>query len=434
MKTIKILAFGFYVLIIFSSSRFAMSSEMIDGSILTVEQATKIAVQNNPSLAELQSRYQALKEVPSQAGSLPDPMLNFGAANFPTDTFDRTQEGMTQLQIGFSQVFPFPGKLDLSEQAAEFDAKAAFYSVDEMRVKLVGHVASSWWQVYYLDRAIETITNNQVLLRQFIEVAEVKYKTGKGLQQDVLLAQLELSKLTDQKIQVISMRQSQAIRLNALMGASPIEKILMPVTVNTTFAFIKSEKELYAIAEETRPSLKMREQKLSAANSRLDLAKRDLYPDFKVSLRYADRSGLEPVMSNSRSDLFSIMLGVKIPLYTGSKQSKAINQKSQEYQQNRYALIDEKISVMADISTGVSDFEQAKEKLLLYKTGIVPQARQTVQSMLAGYQVSEVDFLNLVRSQVTLFNYELLYWKSLTEAKQALTRIRASVGGGAIYE
>ena len=52
----------------------------------------------------------------------------------------------------------------------------------------------------------------------------------------------------------------------------------------------------------------------------------------------------------------------------------------------------------------------------------MPQAQQTVASMLAGYQVSEVDFLNLVRSQMTLFNYELQYWKAFSDAKQALAR------------
>ena len=48
--------------------------------------------------------------------------------------------------------------------------------------------------------------------------------------------------------------------------------------------------------------------------------------------------------------------------------------------------------------------------------------------MLAGYQVSEVDFLNLVRSQITLFNYETQYWRSLSAANQALARLHAAVG------
>jgi outer membrane protein TolC len=72
--------------------------------------------------------------------------------------------------------------------------------------------------------------------------------------------------------------------------------------------------------------------------------------------------------------------------------------------------------------------------MVLFESGIIPQARQTVSSMLAGYQVSEVDFLNLVDSQVTLLNYEVRYWKALTEANQALARLVAAVGEEEIYE
>jgi len=54
--------------------------------------------------------------------------------------------------------------------------------------------------------------------------------------------------------------------------------------------------------------------------------------------------------------------------------------------------------------------------------------------MLAGYQVNKVDFLNLVRSQVTLFEYETQYWKAFIEAQQALAQLSADVGEDDIYE
>jgi hypothetical protein len=89
---------------------------------LSLATAQTIAVRDNPGLAQMQSRYAALSQMPSQMGALPDPVISFNAMNFPTDTFDRDQEPMTQLQIGISQDFPFPGKLALREAAAEFEA------------------------------------------------------------------------------------------------------------------------------------------------------------------------------------------------------------------------------------------------------------------------------------------------------------------------
>ena len=175
--------------------------------------------------------------------------------------------------------------------------------------------------------------------------------------------------------------------------------------------------------------------RVDAANTRLDLAKRDYYPDFQLGIAYGDRVGDNPApMSDSRSDIFSVMLGVKIPLYVARKQSRAVEQKARELQRSRYALIDERNQIMASISSAVTDYDRASKQFVLYGSGIVPQAQQTVRSMLAGYQVSEVDFLNLVRSQMTLLNYELQYWKSLTDANEALARLKAAVGEESVYE
>ncbi len=410
-------------------------ADEINPVVLREHSAVEVAVSDNPNLAEVQERYKALLEVPSQVGTLPDPMVSLNAMNFPTDTFDRDQEPMTQLQVGVSQVIPFPGKLGLKEEAAEYDAKAAGHSVDEVRLQLVKNVKSKWWQLYYLDRALDTVKNNQALLRQFITVAQTKYETGKGLQQDVLLAQLELSRLMDQEIQLRAIRRNQAIKLNILMDRPANDVIVLPDQVSKSMPALADEGALYLQAESSRPLLKKMETKIEAAQSRLDLAKRDYYPDFKLGVTYGDRTGDNPPpMGGSRSDFFSVMVGVKIPLYSGRKQSKAVSQRSSELQMNHYALLDEKGMVMAAISSAVTDYQEAKQQFSLYGSGIVPQAQQTVQSMLAGYQVSEVDFLNLVRSQMTLFNYELQYWKALSDAKQALARLEAAVGEESVYE
>ena len=410
-------------------------ADEINPVVLREHSAVEVAVSDNPNLAEVQERYKALLEVPSQVGTLPDPMVSLNAMNFPTDSFDRDQEPMTQLQVGVSQVIPFPGKLGLKEEAAEYDAKAAGHSVDEVRLQLVKNVKSKWWQLYYLDRALDTVKSNQALLRQFITVARTKYETGKGLQQDVLLAQLELSKLMDQEIQLRAIRRNQAIKLNILMDRPANDVIVLPDQVSKSMPALADEGALYLQAESSRPLLKKMETKIEAAQSRLDLAKRDYYPDFKLGVTYGDRTGDNPPpMGGSRSDFFSVMVGVKVPLYSGRKQSKAVSQRSSELRMNRYALLDEKGMVMAAISSAVTDYQEAKQQFSLYGGGIVPQAQQTVQAMLAGYQVSEVDFLNLVRSQMTLFNYELQYWKALSNAKQALARLEAAVGEETVYE
>ena len=399
----------------------------VGSSGLTATQAAKLAIQDNPNLAAMQARYEALAFVPSQAGSLPDPMVSLNAMNFPTDTFNRSQEPMTQVQIGISQMFPFPGKLGLKQQAAEYDTQIAGHSLEEGKLQLIKNVKTKWWQLYYLDRALETVAHSQTLLRQFITVAKIKYETGKGLQQDLLLSQLELSKLMDREIQLKALRRNQAIKLNLLTDRPANTEIVLSDKISKRMPNLRSDDELYLRAESVRPRLKQMQTKVDAAQSRVDLAQRNRYPDFKLAMNYGDRS-------DGRSDFVSVMVGVKIPLYTGVKQSKAVSQKNLDLIKNRYVFRNEKGLVMAAISSAITDYQRARQQFSLFGSGIVPQAQQTVASMLAGYQVSEVDFLNLVRSQITLFNYELRYWKALSDARLALARLEAAVGEEFIYE
>jgi len=394
---------------------------------LAVEEAVAIAIEGNPGLAEMQARAEAMAAIPSQAGSLPDPMVSLNALNFPTDTFSRDQEAMTQLQIGIEQALPFPGKLDLKERAAEFEADAAASNVDETRLRLVDKVRQTWWQIYYLDRALEIVSRNQDLLRQFVQIAQTKYKVGEGLQQEVLLAQVELSKLFDRQIELRGLRQEQVARLNALLDRSAGTPVVLPEQVDEQLVKVLLDEQLFTRAETGRPLLTQRRQEVEAARTRRDYARRDRYPDFKLGAAYGFRDGQNPDGS-SRADFATLRFGMTLPLYAGRKQDRAVDQRTSELLQKQYALQDEWANVQAEIESALADYRRASEQVQLFKTGIIPQARQSVASMLSGYQVNKVDFLNLVRAQITLYNYETQYWKSFSDANQALARLTAAVG------
>jgi len=399
---------------------------------LTLEAVTQKVTQDNPNLAQMLARAKAMAAIPSQEGSLPDPQISFNAMSLPTNSFNTRQEDMTQLGFGLSQGIPFPGKLALREQAARYEAEAATLNADELRLVLLSDVKTLWWQVFYLDRSLEIVDSNHNLLQQFVDIARSKYEVGEGLQQDVLLAQLELSKLLDQKISLTGMRRGTVAKLNALLNQPANTTAQLPAKVALQLQEIRPEDRLYQQAETSRPLLESERQGINGAQSKLDLAKKDILPDFNVEAAYGARNNMPN--GTRRSDLLSLGVSMNVPIFAGSKQNKLIDQRSSELMQQRYALQDQWNSVRSQITQSHSDYQRAKQQFVLFDTGIIPQARQTVASMLAGYQVNKVDFLNLVRSQITLFEYETQYWKAFTEAQQALAELSANVGEDDIYE
>jgi len=421
-----------WLTVVFALSAYSpVSGAKIDSS-LSVSEAVLTAVRDNRSLAQLRARYVALQQIPSQVGTLPDPMIGLSAMNFPATSFHRRQEPMTQVQLSFSQNIPSPGKLRLEREAADFDAQAAGLGVEELRLQIMASVRTSWWQAFYLDRALETVRSNQQLFREFIQIARKKYETGTGLQQDVLLAQLELSKLIDQEINLESMRDHQGITLNILMDLPQQGKLGLVSEMKRNLEEVQS-REYYFNKAEARPLLQQKMVQLEAANKRLNRAEKDRLPDFVLGVNYGDRRGDNPD-DRSRDDLLSVMLGFKVPIYASRKQDKAIAQRTSEVQGAVYASQDVRGQVRGAISRSLTDYARARKQFELFESSILPQSNLTVQSMLSGYRVSQVDFLNLVRAQSTLLNYELQYWRVFVEAKQSLARLEAAVGEVNIYE
>jgi outer membrane protein TolC len=398
-------------------------------AVLSIEAAVAQAVRQNPGLAEVAEQARALSFVPSQVGTLPDPQVSFTSQNLPVDSFDTTQEAMTQMKFGVSQTVPFPGKLGFRETAARHTASAAGSDVEEFRLRLIREVKRGWWQTFYLDRAIEILLRNQELLRQFTKIAQTKYEVGEGLQQDVLLSQVELSRLLDREIRLKGLRRGSEARLNALLGGTGDARLTLPQRTLENLREILPEPRLKERAEENRPLLRSARERIEAARARKDLAKRDFFPDFTLGAAYGLRDGANAVGGRDRADFLTLGVGVSVPIFAEWKQQQALDQRAAELLRQHNALKDDRLGVHKEVAEASADYRSAREQAALLKTGIIPQAAQSVESMRAGYLVNQVDFLNLVRAQITLLDFETKYWKALSEANRALASLTASVGG-----
>jgi len=413
---------GWLLLALISYSTFATAST------LTLKQAEDLALASNPALHAADSHAVAMAAIPSQAGSLPDPTVSLNALNLPVNSLSSTQENMTQLQLGISQSLPFPGKLGLKQEAAERVAEAASSNRDELRLLLLRNVRVRWWNLSYLDKALMIVQNNQALLRNLVRVSEAKYKTGKGLQQDVLLAQLELSKLLEKELGLKFERANQVAGLNALLGRESATPVELPGKLPEISSSIPDVAALKLWAKDNRPLLTSLTRHIDASDNMIALAEKDYYPDFKLGAAYGFRQGVNPVSRQSRSDFASIMLSMTLPIYTGSKQDRVLDQRKAEKAKAQYSWQDGLNRVYAEIDVAASDLRIAREQLSLFRQGIIPQARQTTASMLAGYQVNKVDFLNLVRAQLSEFNNDIQYWQLYARAQQAEARLVAAAG------
>ena len=107
---------------------------------------------------------------------------------------------MTAKVIGISQMLPYFGKRELKRDIAERAAEANRWEVEERKVELQRMVKEAWYRLYLIDRSLETVDESIATLDDLNRFVETMYGTGEGLQQDVIKAQLQRSKMEDMRI------------------------------------------------------------------------------------------------------------------------------------------------------------------------------------------------------------------------------------------
>lgn len=391
------------------------------------EQAVAKALEGNPGLRAVEARYRAAEQAVPQASALPDPRLGFNFLNLPTDTFDLDQEPMTQLQVKVSQAIPFPGKLSLKGKIARLRAEAALLGVEEQRLRLESRVRDAWWRLAAAKAVQGILKEGERLIGQALDVALVKYRVGKGLQQDVLMARLELDRIRDRSTALEGRISLLRTRLAALMGVPGSRCVDVEAPDPPELPGLRPGHELVELALASNPALKAAEKRVRAAEKGVKLARKGLLPDFNVGAAYGFRQG-EDLMGNERTDFATFTFSMSIPLWAGSKQLPAVREKEMERATASAELSDLANRVQGEVAGLAEQYESLRSQVELYRSEILPSAERTAGAMLSAYRVNKVDFLNVIRAELALLNYRMELWNLHARARAVLAELKVKVG------
>ena len=393
--------------------------------VLKLNDLISHALEQNPQLRSMYSAIEVDSAKIPQAGSLPDPVLSLNLMNLPSNSFAFDQEPMTGKQIGLMQQFPFPGKLSLQEDISSEGVAIATSNYQEYRNKIIQDIKICYYDLFFIDKSIEITEKNQTLLKECTEIAKSRYEVGNGLQQDVLKAQVELSKMIEKLIQLGQKRQAKQAQVNTILN-QPVNTSLGKPEELHYISLEKNLDSLQTIAALNRPLIRSWESMREQSLLKVDLAKKDYWPNFSIFLAYTQRDELQN--GSPGYDFFSGGISLNLPIYSGRKQSKKVEETM--YHKN---MIDERYQQILnqidfELENKLTSAQKNAKLVELFKTGIVPQASQSLQSAMTGYQTDKVDFLTLINNQITLFNYELDYYRVLSDYNKDLASLEFLTG------
>ena len=362
---------------------------------LDLAEAERLALAQDPLIGRFHSLAEANREQAVAEGQLPDPKLRLGALNFPTDSFNRSQEPMTQLLVGLSQAFPRGDTLALKRRQSEQGADLELAQATERRLAVLRSTRQSWLDLYLQQRSAEVIVESRGYFEQLREVTEAHYGSGRATQQDVLQAQLELTRLDDRHTRTLEAADQARASLGKWIGPDaerPIGTELTPLPA-------PGRPEALADALVQHPALLAENARISQRRTGSAIAREQYKPGWMLDVSYGNRSG-ENADGSGRADFMSAMVQLELPLFRDKRQDRRLAASEQQVFAATQARDEKLRELKRMLDAGYAKWQRLGERQALYRERLVPDAESHARAALQAYQAGLSDFSRLMRARI----------------------------------
>ena len=376
----------------------------------TLDLATAIATARagNPRIAAASAGVAAAGARIAPAGALPDPTVTLGAMNYMLPGLSPRGDPLSMNQLTVMQMLPINGTLRLRRSAARSDSAGTALRRDALALDVEHEVRTRYWELYHTDRAVETMRRTLGVLRDLAGIASAMYAVGSATQSDVVRAQLGITRMQQEIIEMELQRFTAAAALNALMGRAPE----MPIVLRAGSAHEMHGGEVLALEMPAPPpldslagaadsgnlELAALRAGIAAARANEGAARRMLMPDLGLGLSYGQRPG--------SPDMVSAMVSVSVPIFARSRQLRMREETRAMRTMAEQELTAMRLEVRTDLVMARAEAETARRQVELYTSTLVPQAAAAYEAGLAAYRVGRVDFMTVLDAQMALLMYQ----------------------------
>src|ERR1035441_9492141 len=201
------------------------------------------------------------------------------------ETRVRSAGSLSDPEFMFNQSLPGPGKRALRTQLASEGVEQVKAELEAKKRDVTAQVRKTFYDLLRNQDELLLHDEQAALARQSSESARIKYVVGRVPQQDVLKAQIALTKLVEHLVMLEQDGGLARARLNTLLGrdpGSPLEVQGQYSPPQKIPALLDLEKD----ALENRPELAMSSSGVRQGKARTKLAEKAYTPDYNLSAGY----------------------------------------------------------------------------------------------------------------------------------------------------
>lgn len=375
---------------------------------------------NNPQISAAEHGARAAKEMSPQVTTLPDPKFTYQqfSVGSPKPFAGYTNSDFAYIGVGASQELPYPGKLRLRGQVAERDADTKQAEVEVTKTGIADAVKADYLQLAYLQQTLGILRQNEDILDQLIQSATAHYQVGQGMQQDVLEAQVERTKI----VREITMHHQQMWQVQAHLksllhrdqGSADI------VTEDLTESSLKrTSTELLAMVRQGNPQIQVDASSIRKQDAQLESAKREGKPDFELGYLYENTD-------RKYRDYYMLTFDVRFP--RKKRVNAEIAEAAEKRAESEQTLDSHLQQQLAEVQQGYVKATSDEELLKEYREGLIPQSDAAYRATLNAYASNREQFIHVLSYFTDVLNLKLEYAQTLEDHEAALAHLESLTG------
>jgi outer membrane protein TolC len=321
-----------------------------------------------------------------------------------------------------SQTWPGRGKRALRTSVAEADVAEAKAALDATKLDVRIRVQKAFFDLLRAEDELRVHDQHTDIGRQAVEAARIKYVVGKVPQQNILRAQVSLTRLVEHLIRFEQDAELARARLNTLLGRDPSEAINVRGEC-TVSAALPSLETLEKAALQSRPDLLQAQATAEKSREEQTLSQKAYSPDFTMSAGYM----LNPSGSEFRNN-YMVEASINLPWLNRRKHDAEIAASTAMVSEQDAEIAAMRNAAFGQIQEALVEAQAAQKLANVYRGSLRPQAEATLHSTVIAYENDRTEFLDLLDSQMTLIDLDLAYFQAVADFEARLADLELAVG------
>ena len=408
----KSLLCGLFMLAAFGAH--AESGFSLDQS-LSLEEAVRLATQNQPLLQSLDDAAAASREAAVAEGQLPDPKLKFGVQNLPVTSSDAgrfNRDDMTMSTIGLMQEVIPQAKREAASKKME--AEAGQYHAEQLATarSIQRDVALAWLDVYEAQRKTELYQRIADEMTAERKVATARVGSGGAQASDVLRLDSQVSMMNDKRLTAQRDERKARSMLARWIGKAASRPIAHELPAMSAMPGLdKASEEI-----EGHPLIQNARQIETVAESDVARAKTERQQNWSWEVMYGKRR-------SDLSDMVTFQVAIDLPWDRANRQDRRTAGKLMLVEKARKLTEDRRHELLAELEAANADWDTAEARENEHQQRLIPNAEARLTLAKAGYAAGKQNLAEVWEARRGVLEVELEHWGIMADKQRAAVRL-----------